>query len=232
MSRGIALLPLALALCLAAGCDGFLFGGDDNDYTGGSIPWGKGPVVTAGFVVEATAERTPIRGAVVEVLDSGGRVHRNTTDRRGIFVVDGIRPGLISITATGRGGLLPFSCAIEAPNGARITASLALYGREEAPNASSGAQFGDFAIDLPGQVSTGDDPATPQLPSEFELYAPLVSYICVTEAAACIDPAGSLIPKAAGQARLQAFFEGASSSTVVQIEGEARGEVPSTSAGE
>jgi hypothetical protein len=215
-----ALLPLllaAFAVSLAAGCNELSIDGYENPYTGGSIPWGKGPVVAAGYVVDGSRDRAPVRGVTVEALDSHGVTRRNRTDRRGIFYFDGIAPGLTAYSVGATERYLPFSCAIDAPTGARLTASISLYPQATAPDLSQGGVLGDFAATYPGSLVAGAPSGGPSLGEPFAPYASLLSYVCVTESAACLDIAGEVVPLARGQATIHAFFEGAHSEQTVTV---------------
>lgn len=211
------LLLAASAVTLAVGCNELSIGGYENPYTGGSIPWGKGPVVAAGYVVDGSRGRLPVSGITVEALDSHGVARRNRTDRRGIFYLDGIAPGLTAFSVAASDHYLPFSCAIDAPSGARLTASLSLYPRAAAPDLSQGGALGEFRVDYPDSLPSGAAAGDPGLDTTFAPYASLLSYLCVTRTAACLDAAGDILPLAEGQATVHAFFEGAHSEQTVTI---------------
>ncbi len=215
-----ALACALLAACLVAqGCNELSIDGPENPYTGGSIPWGKGPVVAAGYVVDGSRDRAPLAGMTVEAVDSRGVTRRNRSDRRGIYYLDGIAAGLTRLSVTGNDRYLPFSCAVEAPAGARLTASLSVYPGEAAPDYGSGDTLGEFRLDLPAQTGSGGPATEPGLPDAFAPYGGLMSFVCVTDSAACVDRRGALLALGPGAATLHAFFEGAHSEDTIQVLG-------------
>lgn len=196
-----------LAATVLAGCNDFLLGGNENPYSGGSIPYGKGPVVAAGYVVDGASSRSVIRDASVTILDGSGRTQTNRTDRRGIFYLDGVRPGLAVVSVEAGADYLPFNASVELRAGDRVSCSIALYSRERAPELSYGGAPGELAIELPAALEPGAD-ASPSVPEAFGQYQELFSYICVSRAAA-VRQSGDLLSVSPGRGVLHVFFEGA-----------------------
>ncbi len=202
-----ALLALA-ALLLCGGCNDFLDPSGDNPYSGGSIPTGKGPVTAAGFVVDASSgARSVLSGASVAMTDSSGKRLTNRTDRRGVFYIDGLQPGLVAFEVT-RAGYAPFEVSVDAPAGRWITAVIALLGRDGAPDMAHGGDYGDFEFDVPEEMQSGDAPVAPTPNEVTEDYAAYASYVCVSDAVV-LDADAALIPLEAGQAELHGFLAGA-----------------------
>jgi hypothetical protein len=206
VGRALTAASLAtLALTLGA-CNDLSTTPHENPYSGGSIPWGKGPVTAAGFVVDGANDRGPVVSASVSVADGTGRELVNETDSRGVFYIDGIGPGLVAIRVGGGPGWVPFEAAVSVPTPTPMTASLCLYpasGGAAAPDA--GAVTG-FMSDLPPELALGGETRDPGASGDPWL-AGRTSFLCIG-GAAVVDRSGQVLALAPGNADLHAFFEG------------------------
>ncbi len=206
--EGLAGLAAAVALLLVCGCNEILDPSGDNPYSGGSIPTGHGPVTAAGFVVDAgTESRAGLRGVSVALTDSSGARLTNRTDRRGIFYIDGLQPGLVAFEVT-REGYEPFVVSVDVGRERWITATVALVATDQAPNMSMGGDYRDYAFEIPDEMPPGGEPVTPAVNAVAQDYAAYASYVCVSDAVV-LDASAALIALASGTATLHGFLAGA-----------------------
>ena len=161
MRHWLVVLSALIAAALIAGCAADL--GTErrtvsNEYTGGSIPPGKGPVTAAGYVVDAMNGRAPIEGSEVTISSTGdpSAVFETTTDEDGFFYVDEIEHGYVTITTEGPDTYQSISCVVNATVASVITCSIATYTATAIPLLPTGLDLGDTITGMPETIGDGE----------------------------------------------------------------------------
>ncbi len=210
MRHWLVVLSALTAAALMAGCAADL--GTEgrtvsNEYTGGSIPPGKGPVTAVGYVVDAMSGRAPIEGSEVTISSTGdpGTSFETTTDEDGFFYVDEIEHGYVTIMTAGPGTYQPISCVVNATVASVVTCSIATYTAVAVPILPTGFDLGDTITDMPETIADGETIYPGALVADGR-YADFLTF-AVASNRAVVNRDGSVTGIAAGSFELNGLYK-------------------------